>query len=124
FNRINWLPTFSIALVTILLVIIFDLSVIGAFIALISGPLIMFIILLKKNKIVSSIQLPIDWDPIKRLLSLGVTYAITLLVINLNYRLDIILLDKLSTSYEVGIYSKGASITQFLWHIPMIFSTI
>src|SRR5690606_32691573 len=58
------------------------------------------------------------------MLSLGVIYAISLLVINLNYKVDIILLDKLSTPFEMGIYSKGSGITQYLWQIPMLFSTI
>src|SRR5690606_35209989 len=39
-------------------------------------------------------------------------------------RVDIILLDKLSTPVEMGIYSKGSAITQYLWQIPMLFSTI
>ena len=30
---------------------------------------------------------------------------------------DIILLDKLSNAYELGIYAKGAAITQYLWQI-------
>ena len=58
------------------------------------------------------------------MLSLGIVYAIALLIINLNYKVDVILLDKLSTSYELGIYSKGAGIIQYLWQIPMVLSTI
>ncbi len=58
------------------------------------------------------------------MLSLGLIYAFSLLIINLNYKADYILLDKLSTAYELGIYSKGASITQYLWQIPMLLSTI
>src|SRR5690606_10866091 len=34
------------------------------------------------------------------------------------------LLDRLSTAYELGIYSKGAGITQYLWQIPMLLSTV
>ena len=58
------------------------------------------------------------------MLSLGVIYAIALLVINLNYRIDVILLDNLSTPFETGIYSKGVSITEYLWQIPMLLSTV
>ena len=51
-------------------------------------------------------------------------YAISLLVINLNYKIDIILMDRLSTDYETGIYAKGAELVELLWQIPMIVSTI
>jgi O-antigen/teichoic acid export membrane protein len=58
------------------------------------------------------------------MLSLGIIYAISLLIISLNYKLDIILLDKLSNNYQIGIYSKGASLMEYLWQIPMLLSTI
>jgi O-antigen/teichoic acid export membrane protein len=34
------------------------------------------------------------------------------------------MLDKMSTSYVTGIYSKGVSIVNYLWQIPMMLSTI
>ena len=55
---------------------------------------------------------------------IGVFIALALILINLNYKVDIIIIDKLSIPYEVGIYSKGAVITQYLWQIPMLFSTV
>src|SRR5690554_2355710 len=84
----------------------------------------MFFVLLFKNKLLAFFSFKYNWKIIKPMLSLGVVYAIALFVINLNYKVDIILLDKLSTAYELGIYTKGAGITQYLWQIPMLFSTI
>src|SRR5690554_2359113 len=92
--------------------------------ASVGAPLFMSGILLFKNKFLKAFSFKYDWKIIKSLLSLGIVYAISLLVINLNYKTDIIILDELSTPYELGIYSKGSGITQYLWQIPMIFSTI
>src|SRR5690606_37089712 len=92
--------------------------------ASVGAPLFMSIILLFKNKFLNAFSLQYNWNIIKSMLSLGIVYAISLLVINLNYKTDIIILDELSTAYELGIYSKGSAITQYLWQIPMIFSPI
>jgi len=109
---------------TFILVIVMDLRVFGALAASVGGPLFMFFILVFKNNFVQSFSFKFNWRIIKDLLSLGIVYAFSLLIINLNYRLDVILLDKMSTAYELGIYSKGASITQYLWQIPMLLSTV
>lgn len=124
FNKINWLPPFFILLATILLVILLDLLVIGAMAAMVIGPLIMSFLMLFKNRFFAAFSPRIDFGVVKALLSLGIVYAFALLVINLNYKLDVVLLDKFSINYETGIYSKGASLVQYLWQIPMLLSTI
>src|SRR5690554_1923793 len=124
FNRINWIPSLVIFLGTVGLVMALGLGVSGAMAASIGGPLFMFFVLLFKNKFIQAFSFHFDWGIIKSMLSLGIVYAISLLVINLNYKADIIILDKLSTPFEMGIYSKGSALTQYLWQIPMLFSTI
>lgn len=124
FNRINWIPPFLGLIFTFLLVIVFRFSIAGALISGFLGSLFMFFFLLKENKFVTSFSFQFDWKVFKSLLSLGVIYATALLLINLNYKIDVILLDKMSSSYQTGIYSKGASIIEYLWQIPMLFSTI
>jgi len=124
FNKINWIPPLIILIVIILFVVIIPLGVSGALIASASGAVFMFLVLLFKHNFIKFINLKVEWKVIKEMLSLGVIYAIALLVINLNWKVDIIILDKLSTSFETGIYSKGVHITEYLWHIPMMLSTI
>lgn len=124
FNKINWIPTFIVFIVTTLFLIVLKMDVTGYMIALISGPVLMFILLLFKNKFIQSLSFSFDFKIIKVMLSLGAVYAVSLLVITLNYRVDVIILDKLSTPYQLGIYSKGVVITQYLWQIPMVMSTI
>ncbi|MBV7269253.1 oligosaccharide flippase family protein [Winogradskyella luteola] len=124
FNKINWIPTAIILLVTAILVIWLSFGISGYLIAMIAGPTFISLILLFKNKFIKSFVLKFNWLIIKRMLSLGSIYALALMIINLNYRIDVILLDKLSSAYETGIYSKGVSVTEYLWQIPMLLSTI
>lgn len=124
FNKINWIPSLIALLGTVLFVVLLQWDVKGAMIASVGGPLFMFVLLLFKNKFLNFFSLKYNWHIIKQMLSLGIVYATALFVINLNYRVDVILLDKLSNAYELGIYSKGAGITQYLWQIPMLLSTV
>ena len=124
YNRINWLPTAIAFIFVLLLVVIIPLGINGVMLSAISGPVFMFVLLLIKNDFIHAFKFKFDWKVIHSLLSLGIVYAISILVINLNYKADVILLDKLSSPFELGIYSKGVSITEYLWQIPMLLSTI
>ena len=122
-NRVDWIPAVATLLGNILFVALLSWGVPGALLAGILGPIVIFLIVLYRN--------PISWDDytfnyivISKLVKMGAVYAISMLVINLNYRFDLILLDKLSTASALGIYSKGAAITQYLWQIPMLLGTI
>jgi len=124
FNKINWIPTLIVLILTILFVLVFFLDIAGYMLAMVGGPLCIFLILLLKNKFLQAFSLKLNLEVLKKMIGLGLVYAVALFVINLNYRADIILLDNLSVSYETGIYSKGSAITQYLWQIPMLLSTI
>tara|TARA_B100000508_G_scaffold141091_1_gene146352 strand:+ start:88672 stop:89970 length:1299 start_codon:yes stop_codon:yes gene_type:complete len=124
FNRINWVPPVSIFCATAIFLLMFDLSLEGYLFALIIGPLGVSIFLMSRDNLLYYLKLKINVKIISKLMSLGLIYAFALLIINLNYKFDIIMLQKMSSMYELGIYSKGANITQFLWQIPMLLSTI
>lgn len=124
FNKINWIPTALILLGTAVLVLWLSFGISGYLIAMIAGPTFISLVLLFKNKFIKAFSFNFNWVIIKRMLSLGIIYALALLVINLNYRIDVILLDKLSSAFETGIYSKGVSVTEYLWQIPMLLSTV
>lgn len=124
FSRINWIPTLVIFLGSIFFVKIFDLGIIGYFFATIMGPLFISLVLLFKNNFINFFSLNFNFFILKKILSLGLIYAFSVLMINLNYKIDIIILQYMSTNFETGIYFRGASLTEYLWQIPMIFSTI
>jgi O-antigen/teichoic acid export membrane protein len=60
----------------------------------------------------------------KSMIKLGLVNAIAIFVMQLNYRLDILMLKKLSTLEEVGYYSLAMQIAEQLWHIPYAIETI
>ena len=60
----------------------------------------------------------------KHILRLGIMYAFTFFVIQLNYRTDILILEKLSTLEQVGIYSLGVHIAEQLWQVPFAISIV
>ncbi len=97
YNKINWIPTCVVLIFLIFFVVIFAMGINGAMLASIIGPLFMFFFLLIKNDFIKSFKLKFEWKVIGSLLSLGLVYATALVIINLNYRVDIILMDKLST---------------------------
>jgi O-antigen/teichoic acid export membrane protein len=124
FNKINWIPNFVTFITTISLIYFLDLEILGAMLAYLFGHLAIFIALIVKKDNLHLKSFSFETEVIKKMLSLGLVYAFALLIINLNYKIDVVLLENLSTSYELGIYSKGASIVQYLWQIPLIFSSI
>ena len=124
FNKINWIPTAMVFVLTIVLVVGFSCGISGYLIALTGGPLSISLVLLFKNKFIQAFNLDYNWNMIIEMLSLGLVYALALLIINLNLRIDVILLAYLSSSFETGIYSKGVSVTEYLWQIPMLLSTV
>ncbi len=124
FNRINWIPAAINLIITFLLIGIFPFGVTGSMIGTFSGVFILSFFVLKKMANLGSIRLNFDAKIMKEMVSLGIVYAVSLLVINLNYKVDIIILEKLSTAHAVGIYSKGVGIVNYLWQIPMLLSTL
>jgi O-antigen/teichoic acid export membrane protein len=88
------------------------------------GTIFMFLILNIRENYFRSFNFRIEKKELLKLINLGLVYSFALLVITLNYRIDTILLDKLSNSYQVGIYSRGASLIQYLWQIPMLMDNI
>ena len=124
FSKVNWIPKSVIFILTLYFILYINYDIQGYLLALIGGPFIMFIFLLYRNKFLDVLSLKPDWRVLKDMFKLGSVYAFSLLIINLNYKIDIILLDFLSSPFETGIYSKGSSITEYLWEIPMLLSTI
>lgn len=124
FNRVNWLPPFITVVMVAVLVGWVKLSIEGVLIAELLGVLVMGVLLFFRLDFSVGIQIKGIWLVVKDLLKLGVAYAVSLLVLNLNYRLDVILLDRFANPYEIGIYSKGAVLSQYLWEVPMLLGTI
>ncbi|MDN3596241.1 flippase [Zunongwangia endophytica] len=125
FNAVNWIPNVIKLIVFVLLIIVFPLDVKGALIGLALGYVILTFFVWKKLKpIITGFKFILKSEVLKRMISLGAIYAISLLIINLNYKVDVIILERLSSERQVGLYTKGVSIVQYLWEVPTLLSTI
>jgi O-antigen/teichoic acid export membrane protein len=124
YNRVDWVPTFILFVATLVLVVFADLSLKGALIAELLAPLFMSVLLVSRMSVTQYFSFTINKKLLGSLFSLGIAFAVSLLVINLNYKLDVIIMDWLSNKVEIGIYSKGSVLSQYLWQIPMLLGTI
>lgn len=124
YNSVNWLPIMVVCMSNVLFVIVLGLGIKGALLSAAFGPMTMSIFLLFKNDFHSYFGKKVDFLLIKKLFSLGLVYAFSLLIINLNYKIDVILLDQFSDKTQLGLFSRGMAIAEYLWQIPMLFSTL
>ncbi|MFC2106847.1 flippase [Bacteroidota bacterium] len=123
-NQLNWLTNLINLILAAILVWWFDLGILGAVISLFLSSLVVSvngIINLSKAYV---IRLRINMSIIRNLFKLGILFALAFFVIQLNFRLDILLLEKLSTIEELGIYSLSAHIAEQIWQIPLAMGII
>jgi O-antigen/teichoic acid export membrane protein len=52
------------------------------------------------------------------ILTLGFSYALALFIISLNYRVDIVILERLVSPRELGQYTLGVNLAELLWQLP------
>ncbi len=125
-NIVNASPIVLTLLFTVLFVWVIPLSVLGAFIAIGLANLITFFFVFRKLLVKSMVK--INWkyqEPVmKSMIKLGLVNAIAIFVMQLNYRMDILMLKQLSTFEQVGYYSLATQIAEQLWHIPFAIEMI
>ncbi|SES42894.1 oligosaccharide flippase family protein [Salipaludibacillus aurantiacus] len=102
----------------LLLVWLFDLGVLGAALVQIIMALTIAIYYLIKVTNYHKIKFkPVS--PLPKLLFMrGFGFAAALFIINLNYKIDIMILDRLVSAEEIGLYSVGVNFAELLWQIP------
>ncbi len=124
FNSVNWIPNVVKLVAYIVLIIWLPWDVQGAMIGIVLSYMILsYFVWTKLSKLVPS-ALKRSKEVTCKMLKLGIIYALSLFVINLNYKIDIVLLERLSTNSQIGIYAKGVSIVEYMWEVPTLISTI
>ncbi len=117
-NFINWFSEVIHLAAVMIFVWLMDWQIAGALLALlISHVLITCWALYTLNK-EFKLHLHVEPKIIRDLLSMGFLFALSFVIIQLNFRIDVLLLQELSTMEEVGFYSLGVSIAEKLWQLP------
>lgn len=124
FNRVAWLSELIRCLMVLLLVSGLAVGVPGAVAAnLIGIGITAGYILYRLSR-----QMPLvfRWNPavLAGLLKIGVVYAISLLVLQLNYQIHVVMLSHMSQTAQVGIYSLGMNLVITLWQLPNAIGTV
>jgi O-antigen/teichoic acid export membrane protein len=123
-NILNAGPSIMNLVFVILFVWIMKLSVRGAFLGLFVGNFCMFFYVFYIIRKSYHITWKYHEGIMKSMVRLGAVFALSIFVMQLNYRVDIILLKKYSTLEQVGLYSLAVQIAEQLWHVPYAIETI
>ncbi len=109
--------------VNLLLLLFFTSNVALALIALIIKDGGFVIAFLWKIKYIPN-PFDISKDFMVMLVKFGLSAMISTLLLQLNYRVDILFLGNMATDYEVGLYSVGVTLAEYVWLIPDAFKEV
>jgi O-antigen/teichoic acid export membrane protein len=123
-NILNSGPALVNLVFVIVLVWVLKLSVRGAFLALFLGNVTMFFFVFSVIRKSYRITWKYHEGIMKSMVRLGAVFALSIFIMQLNYRIDILLLKRLSTLEQVGLYSLATQIAEQLWHVPYAIETI
>lgn len=123
-NRLNWpINLINLALAA-LLVWGLKMDVTGAVVSVLAANMLVaifgFVELAKHFRLSFRFDLLI----IRKLFLLGILFSASFFIIMLNFRVDIVLLERMRNLQEVGFYSLGVNIAEQLWQIPLAISII
>lgn len=105
-------------LIVILLVWLLDMGVTGAALATVIPA---FAVLFYSGRMVSqTAKLKIEYLPgiPQDMFKKGIVYALALFVLQLNYKVDIVLLENMVSASDLGIYSVGVTLAELIWQVP------
>lgn len=125
FNKVQWISQVVYLAMVCLLLWYLKSGVMGGLIAVISGTgltAIYAVSLVVKS--VEKIRLRFDWSIIKKMLSLGFVYAMSLFIMQMNYRIDVMIMERLSNKVQIGLYNTGVSMVELLWFLPTALGTV
>lgn len=123
--NIKILIEFSVRLgIVILLVWIFDMGITGAALATV---LPTFAVFFYSSRMVSkTAEMKIKYLPgiPQDMFRKGIIYALALFILQLNYKVDIVLLENMVSSSDLGIYSVGVTLAELIWQVPAAIAVV
>lgn len=61
---------------------------------------------------------------LKMIVTKGISYALPLFIYGINFKADILILNNLVPSSEIGVYSVGVTFAEIIWQLPAILSML
>jgi O-antigen/teichoic acid export membrane protein len=124
FRKVSWRPALISLIFVILLGWLAKWGVHGVMIATAAGALISAayaLVLLGKEE---PLKLGFDRTVAAQLQRKGISYAASLVVLMLNYRIMILLLTRFGTLTEVGLYAQAIAIAELIWEVPTVLGSL
>lgn len=124
FNRILWVQKIIYVSLILALFAIDELTVLTAVAVTFGASLFNIIqayIHLKKSNLLA---IEPNYVTTKRMLRLGVIYAIVLFLIQANYKIDLLIMGWLAPAYEIGNYAVSVQLAELLWQFPSAVVTV
>lgn len=117
-NKVEIIKTFLNFTILMLLVWLLGMGVLGA--ALTQLLMALFTLGYSIKLLLGEVQLKLKYvHPIPlQMIRKGFSFAFALFVIQMNYRVDIVILEYFTTISEVGIYSVGTNLSELIWQLP------
>ena len=124
FRKMSWRPAFISLFLLVILLFVFKLGLYAALIAPIAAAFagtLYALYLLKKG-----VKLRLGFDRVvaRALQAKGLSYAAAFIILTLNYRVMILLLTRLSTLDQVGLYAQAIVVAELIWEIPNVLTAI
>lgn len=118
FSAVSWLAQLLKLATVLVFVWLLGWGILGEMLGSLLTGLVMavyaFWLVTKSVRIGLSFSPKLSWE----LLSLGFTYAVALFVISLNYRVDVVILERFVSPADLGQYSLGINLAELLWQLP------
>jgi hypothetical protein len=119
YNSLRWIPNIINIFLLIIMLYVLKLGVFGALFSLVlSNMFVLFLNIRFLFRKYGYIYPQYDRLISVRILKLGLVYGISLFIINLNYKINILMLTEMVMPSELGIYTLGESFAELLWQIP------
>lgn len=123
FANVSWLAALLNVAALVVFLWILDWGVPGALLATWLSGLIVAGYAAFKTLELAPLWPRFEWPVVRSLLVKGAVYALALFVITLNYRINIIVLERLSSVAEIGVFALGVSVAQLTWALPQAITT-
>lgn len=119
------LLSFFVNLLGVLIIVwLFNLGVVGAATVTLLVEIIALIYLFNFIRKIYKVKVKYVRPIPQKIIKKGITYALALFILSLNYRIDIIFLEQLTSASEIGIYSVGTSLAELIWQLPASISLV
>lgn len=124
FRKTSWRPGLISLVLVLLLGWVAEWGMYGVMLATAGGALAAAayaLFLLGKEQ---PLRLGFDRAVAMQLQRKGVTYAASLVILTLNYRIMILLLTRLGTLTDVGLYAQAIAIAELIWEVPTMLGSL